>query len=105
MRRRPSSRATAIAAIMIAALVVSGCEARVYGTPPAESDGPQVTVVAPQNNTVPMPEAPPRAPSKGFDGLDARTQQASADATKSGADISVVVLDRDTGQTVSGGDG
>jgi hypothetical protein len=64
-----------------------------------------LTVVAPQNNTVPMPEAPPQAPSNGFDGLDARTKQAVADAAKSGADISVVVLDRDTGQTVSGGDG
>ncbi len=35
MRRRPSSLATATAAIVTAALVVSGCEARVYGTPPA----------------------------------------------------------------------
>jgi Beta-lactamase enzyme family len=105
MRRRPSSRATATAAIVIAALIVSGCEARVYGTPPAESDSPQVTIVAPQNNEAPLPEAPPGQPSAAFDGLDARTKQAVADAAKSGADISVVVLDRNTGQTVSGGDG
>ena len=104
MRWRPSSRVTATAAIVIAALVVAGCEAKGYGTPP-DSDTPQLTVVAPQNNTLPMPEAPPEAPSGGFDGLDARTKQAVADAAKSGADISVVVLDRDTGQTVSGGDG
>ncbi len=103
MRWRPSSRVTATAAIVIAALVVVGCEAKGYGTPP-DSDTPQLTVVAPQNNTLPMPEAPPEAPSGGFDGLDARTKQAVADAAKSGADISVVVLDRDTGQTVSGGD-
>ena len=52
MRRRPSSRATATAAIVIAALVVAGCEARVYGTPPADPDTPQLTVVAPQGNTL-----------------------------------------------------
>ena len=104
MRGRPSSRATAIAAIMSAALLIAGCEAQSHGTPP-DPDTPQVTVVAPQNNTLPMPQAPPEAPSAGFDGLDARTKQATADAAKSGADISVVVLDRDTGQTVSGGDG
>ena len=102
--RWPSSRATATAATVIAALLVAGCEAQSHGTPP-DSDTPQVTVVAPQNNAMPIPEAPPDIPSAGFDGLDARTKQAIADATKSGADISVVVLDRNTGQTVSGGDG
>ena len=105
MRGRPSSRATAAAAIMVAALVVSGCEARVYGTPPAESDTPQVTIVAPTNNAAPLPEAPPDQPSAAFDGLDARARQAAADAAKSGADISVVVMDRNTGQIVSAGNG
>ncbi len=104
MRGRPSSRATAAAAIMIAALVVSGCEARVYGTPPAESDTPQVTIVAPQNNAAPPPEAPPDQPPAAFDGLDVRTRQATADAAKSGAHIETVVLDRNTGQTVTNGD-
>ena len=104
MRGRPSSRATAGAAIMIAALVVSGCEARVYGTPPAESDAPQVTIVAPQNSAAQLPEAPPNQPPTAFDGLDVRTRQATADAAKSGADIETVVLDRNTGQTVSSGD-
>ena len=47
MRRRPSSLATAIAAIVSAVLVVAGCEARVYGTPPDDPDTPQLTVVAP----------------------------------------------------------
>ena len=104
MRRRPSGRATAAAAIMIVALVVAGCEARVYGTPPAQSDPPQVTIVAPQNNAVPLPEAPPGQPAAAFDGLDARTRQATADAAKSGADISAVVLDRNTDLIVSYGD-
>jgi hypothetical protein len=104
MRGQPSSRATAIAAIIWAALLVAGCEAHSSGTPP-NSDAPQATTVAPQNNTLPMPQAPPKAPSAGFDGLDARTRQAVADAANAGADMSVVVLDRNTGQTVSSGSG
>ncbi len=100
MRWRPSSRATAIAAVMCAALVVAGCEAQSHGTSPAQ-DTPQRPVVAPQNNTLPMPQAPPEPPSAGLDGLDARMRQATADAAKSGAKVSVFVLDRTTGQTVS----
>jgi hypothetical protein len=103
MRRRPSNRATAIAVISCAALVVVGCDARVHGTPPA--DTPEVTVAAPQNNIAPLPQAPPGDPAATFDGLDARAQQAAADAANEGADISVVVMDRNTGQIVSGGDG
>ncbi len=102
MRRRPSSLATAIAAIASVVLVVAGCEARVYGTPP---DTPQLTVVAPpQGGMAALPEAPPDQLAANFDGLDARASQAAADAAKSGADISAVVLDRNTGQIVSNGD-
>ncbi|KUI31670.1 hypothetical protein AU196_11040, partial [Mycobacterium sp. IS-1742] len=43
---------------------------------------------------------PPAAP---WDGLDARVRQATAEAAKSGADVEVVVLDRDTGTIVSDG--
>ena len=103
MRRRPSKLVTAIAIVALAAPVVIGCEARVYGTPP-ESAGPHLTVVAPQGTMAPLPEAPPDQPAATFDGLDDRTRQATADAAKSGADISAVVLDRNTGQIVSNGD-
>ena len=51
-----------------------------------------------------LPEAPPDQLAATFDGLDARARQATADAAKSGADISAVVLDRNTGQIVSNGD-
>ncbi len=104
MRRRPSNMATATAAIVAAVLVVSVCEARGYGTPPGDPDTPEATVVAPQSNPAPMPQAPPNRPAATFDGLDARTRQATADAAKSGADISTVVMDRKTGQIVSNGD-
>ncbi len=104
MRGRPSSLVTATAAIVSAVLVVSGCEARVYGTPPAESDTPQLTIVAPQGNMALPPDAPPDERAAALTGLDARAKQATADAAKSGADISTVVLDRNTNQIVSNGD-
>ena len=104
MHARPPTLVTATAAIMSAVLVLSACEARVYGTPPAETDTPQLTIVAPQGNMAPLPDAPPDQPAAAFDGLDARAKQATAEAAKSGADITVVVLDRNTGQFVSNGD-
>ena len=102
MQRQPS-RLMAASAVMTAALVVAGCEAKVYGnTPPA---GPQLTVVAPQGSLAPLPEAPPDEPAATFEGLEGRARQATADAAKAGADISAVVLDRNTGQIVSNGNG
>jgi hypothetical protein len=104
MRRRPSKLVTTISAVVVAVPVIAGCEAKVYGTPP-EPAGPQLTVVAPQGAMAPLPEAPPDEPPATFDGLDARARQATVDAAKAGADISTVVLDRNTGQTVSNGNG
>jgi hypothetical protein len=59
---------------------------------------------APQGTVEPPPAAPPGQPAAAFDGLDARTKQATADAAKSGAHIETVVLDRNTGQRISNGD-
>jgi hypothetical protein len=102
MRRRPSMLVTATAVAAIAVLTV-GCEARVYGTPPASS-APQLVVVAPQGSTAPLPEASPDEPVAAFAGLDARVRQATAEASKAGADITVAILDRNTGQQVTNGD-
>ena len=52
---------------------------------------------------VPQARFPPCPPSAGFDGLEARTRQTSADAARSGATTEIVVLDRTTGQIVSNG--
>jgi hypothetical protein len=104
MRRRPSKLVATFSAVVVAVPVIAGCEAKVYGTPP-EPAGPQLTVVAPQGAMAPLPEAPPDEPAVTFDGLDARARQATADAAKAGAEISTVVLDRNTGQTVSNGNG
>jgi hypothetical protein len=102
MRRRPSR----LVALGAAVLALTGCEARVYGTPPpVDPDAPQLTVVAPQGPLAPLPEAAPDEPTSSFDGLDVRTKQATADAAAKGADITTVVLDRSTGRRVTNGNG
>jgi hypothetical protein len=104
MRRRPSKLVAATAAVIIAVPLVAGCEAKVYGTPP-EPPGPQLTVIAPMGTKAPLPESPPDEPASTFDGLDARARLATADAAKAGADITTVVLDRNTNQIISNGNG
>ncbi|MEN3320686.1 MAG: hypothetical protein V7643_4088 [Mycobacterium sp.] len=102
MRRRPPKLVTATAAVIIAVPLVAGCEAKVYGTPP-EPPAPQLTVVAPLGTKAPLPEAPPDEPTATFAGLDLRARQATYEAAKAGADITIVVLDRSTGQIISNG--
>ncbi|WP_123023812.1 serine hydrolase [Mycolicibacterium stellerae] len=102
MRRRPSR----LVAVTAAVLALTGCEARVYGTPPPVNPGaPQLTVVAPQGPLAPLPEAAPDEPASTFEGLESRTNQATAEAAAKGADITTVVLDRSTGQRVTNGNG
>jgi hypothetical protein len=104
MRRRPSKLVTLVFAVVVAVPLMAGCEAKVYGTPP-EPAVPQLTVVAPQGGRAPLPEAPPDEPAATFDGLEGRVRLATAEAAKAGADITTVVLDRNTGQLVSNGNG
>ena len=102
MRRRPWRLVAMIAAV----LVVAACEARSYGTPPsAKPNPPPLIVVAPQGPLAPLPEATPDEPASSFDGLEARTRRATAQAAADGADITAVVLDRSTGQRVTNGNG
>ncbi|MED5815797.1 hypothetical protein VST63_25850 [Mycolicibacterium sp. 050232] len=88
---------TSLAIAGVAALV-NGCEAQVKA-----DNYPQAPVIAPQATNHVLPQNPPDEPLAPFEGLDARTRQATADAAKSGAKIEIVVLDRDTGQIVSNG--
>ena len=104
MHRRPSTLLMVTAAAVTMMTVASGCEAKVYGTTPAPSS-PGLTVVAPLGSMAPLPEAPPDEPAVAFTGLDTRERQASAEAAKSGADLTVAVLDRNTGQLVTNGAG
>jgi hypothetical protein len=96
MRQRLPNRAMTGMAVVCVALLVNGCEAQVWGTPPTAESTPQASLPA-------LPAAPPAQSAAPFDGLDARVRQATADAAASGADIDTVVLDRDTGQMVSNG--
>jgi hypothetical protein len=104
MYRRPSTLLMVTAAAVAVMTVAAGCEAKVYGTPPPPSS-PPLTVVAPLGSMAPLPEAPPDEPAVAFTGLDVRERQASADASKSGANITVAVLDRNTGQLITSGGG
>src|SRR6202034_4654505 len=56
--------------------------------------------------TAPPWEGPPRDnPVAAFVDLQSREQQATADGSKSGADITVAVLDRNTGQLITNHNG
>jgi hypothetical protein len=103
MRRRLPQWAMSAMAIVCVALLVDGCEAQVWGTPPTAQNTPQATDVAPLASLAAPPEAPLAGQTAPFDGLDARVRQATADAAQSGAVIETVVMDRNTGQIVSNG--
>jgi hypothetical protein len=96
MRWRLPNRAMAGMAIVAAALLVNGCEAQVWGSPPTTENTPQASPPV-------APEAPPAQPAASFDGLDARVRQATADAAKTGGNLDTFVMDRTTGQVVSNG--
>ena len=103
MHRRPAKLLMISAAAIAVATVVAGCEAKVYGTPPAPPNAPQLTVVAPLGSMAPLPEAPPDQPVAAFTGLADRERLATAEASKTGADITVAILDRNTAQLVTNG--
>lgn len=102
MRSRLRYRTMTATALVGVALLVNGCEAQSWGTPPATENAPQAPAT-PQATSPALPEAPPGQPPASFTGLDARLQQATADAAKSGADITAVVLDRNSGEIASSG--
>ncbi|BBX17478.1 hypothetical protein CRI77_18365 [Mycolicibacterium duvalii] len=100
MRWRPHRLVTTTAALTVAALTLGGCHAQVDGAPPVPTAAP-LTVVAPLGTMAPLPERPPDEPAFAFAGLADRTAQATAQAADSGADLTVAVLDRNTGQLVT----
>ncbi|MGV0838321.1 serine hydrolase [Mycolicibacterium thermoresistibile] len=103
MRRRLPNRLMAGMAIVSAALLMSGCTASTGNAAPAGANSPHTPAVAPLASGPMLPLSPPAQTPASFAGLDVRVQQATADAAASGAEIAVVVRDRDTGQTVSNG--
>ncbi|MGV0626549.1 hypothetical protein [Mycolicibacter minnesotensis] len=89
--------------VMVVSTVVFGCDEKVYGAAgarPGNYSTPEVTPVA---TAIEIPRAPAIQPAAVVDGLAARMQEATEDAAKLGANISVAVLDRITHQLVTNG--
>lgn len=105
MHWRPSKLLMVTVVATVAVTVAAGCEARVYGASPAARQSPPLTVVAPMGSMAPLPEVPPDQAAATFSGLDLREREATAEAAKSGAAITVAMLDRNTGQLVTNGGG
>lgn len=103
MRRRPLMLVSTAAAVA-GALLLGGCETQERGELPAPP-GPSQPMVAPLGTMAGLPEAPPDQPAAGFTGLAERQRQATAEAAEAGADLTVAVLDRNTGQLVTNGNG
>ncbi len=102
--RRPRSVLRAVTAVL-ATVLVSACVAKVHGATVHGAKGAQrhQSGIATMGTAVAAPDAPQSAAEATFDGLDARIQEASQQAADSGAAISVLVLDRVTGRSVSNG--
>lgn len=102
--RRPLGLLTTTVATSAVVSLLAGCTAAGSGAPPVSS-GPHLTVVAPLGTMAPLPEAPPDEPSAAFTGLAEREREATSAAAAAGADITAAVLDRNTGQLVTNGNG
>jgi hypothetical protein len=86
-------------AVLVSTVLVAACVARADGMPM----GHRGTGTAPVALATAAPTDDAPAAETAFDGLDARVRQASSEAADAGAAISIVALDRKTGQIVSNG--
>jgi hypothetical protein len=96
---RPPSIAKTATAVLLSAVLIGACVTKAHGAVVHRSHGDVLAM----GTSAPLPEAPRNAAGSMFDGLDARIQRATAEAADAGADLSVVVLDRRTGQTLANG--
>jgi len=97
---RPPSVLRAVTAVLISTVLVGVCVAKVNGATGAQRNHGGIATMG---TAVAAPNAPQNVAEAAFDGLDARIQQATQQAADSGAAISVLVLDRVTGRSVSNG--
>jgi hypothetical protein len=112
MRARPL---TVLADMAAVTLVIAGCDEAIVeakvpakvsskpvrGAPGRPAQPAQLVELLPDGVTMPGP--PQAVPSSGFEGLQARIQQATDEAAASGATLSVAILDRKTHRLVSNG--
>ena len=89
--------------IMVISTLVFGCDEQVYGAAGARSPQRRDTPVAPVATAVAVPRSPAVEPALAFEGISTRMAQATQEAAKAGATISVAVLDRTTHQLVTNG--
>ncbi|ORV66281.1 hypothetical protein [Mycolicibacter hiberniae] len=89
--------------VMVISTVVFGCDEKVYGADAVRPTPYSAPEVAPVATMIDVPRAPAIPPAAVVDGLAARMQEATDDAAKVGANISVAVLDRITHQLVTNG--
>lgn len=100
--RRGLSRLLPVGVALAIAVLVAANGSDFNSAPPV---APPPTRVAPPDSMAPLPESAPGGPTVSVEGLRGRVGQATAEAAEAGADIAVLLLDRDTGQTVSNGNG
>lgn len=89
--------------VMVISTVVFGCDEKVYGADSVRPMPNHAPEVAPVATTIEVPRAPAIQPAAVVDGLATRMQEATEDAAKVGANISVAVLDRISHQLVTNG--
>ncbi len=98
--RRPLKVVTTTATVSL----MAACMATGHSAPPV-SPGAHLTVTPALDTVAPVPEAVPVTPPATFTGLADRERAATSQAAAAGADITAAVLDRDTGQLVTNGNG
>ncbi|MCV7193914.1 hypothetical protein H7I02_14075 [Mycolicibacterium brumae] len=91
---------TSVTSALLVAILTAGstsaCEARVYAEPASAGQD----LAAPQ---APLPNLSLLPPTAALEGLPSRAQDAVAQAADQGAQVTVLVLDRTTGQQVAAG--
>src|ERR1700758_2053953 len=97
---RPRSVLRTATAVLLSSVLLNACVTQAHG---ASGLRHTLSGVAAMGTEVPVPNAPAVTADAALDGLDARMQLATVRAAESGATISVLVLDRTTGRTVSNG--
>jgi hypothetical protein len=106
MRRHLSMLVTGTAAVMVGVFVAASSAEVNAG--PGDSTALPVNLLSTGPNEIPQAPAlqsAADAPPDAAISLDVRARAAASEAAQDGADISFTVLDRETGRTVSGGDG
>ncbi len=99
--RRPRPALRTAFAVLMSAVLVGACVAREHGPTAMHRKETGVKPLGAQSS---ISDTLPEARAAALDGLQSRVQQATLQAAKSGAEISVTLMDRVTGKTVSNGD-